>query len=126
MIIIGVFSQFSKEPCVNRAVLGFLETGNGILANVLPSTQRRLMGMRNRRRQRFFYPALSHARSLEIRYWASSSRILLECVENLCTVDKLENVVVDEVGASGGIMQKLESLSVVHGALLLVDLFFLG
>lgn len=36
------------------------------------------------------------------------------------TVDQLEDVVVDEVAV--GILEELEGLAVVHGALLLVDL----
>lgn len=38
------------------------------------------------------------------------------------TIDQLEDVVEDKVLAVGGITGKLESLSVVHGALLLIDL----
>lgn len=38
------------------------------------------------------------------------------------TVDQLEDVVEDKVLAVGGVTGKLESLGVVHGALLLVNL----
>lgn len=38
------------------------------------------------------------------------------------TVDELEDVVEDKVLATGAVTAELESLGVVHGALLLIDL----
>lgn len=38
------------------------------------------------------------------------------------TVDQLEEVVADKVLLRGGVKGKLESLGIVHGALLLIDL----